>query len=111
MEIHVGLPMPHIDDVVATNSVLPIKPGPADKTTLEVSSSDVGIPMGVGFSLGDSQPLALVPSSLAASVGATASGDVLAVPSLRFPVFLANLQVLVCGAHIALYSSNGCSIF
>jgi hypothetical protein len=72
MEAHVGSSMPRIDNFVATSSDLPIGPGPADPTTLEVSGSSAGIPMAIALGLGDSEPLAFVPASLVASMGVAA---------------------------------------
>jgi hypothetical protein len=59
------------------------------------------------FSLGDSEPSALVPTSRVASVGAAIPQDVSAVLALGLLVFLANLQVLSYGAHITLYFFDG----
>jgi hypothetical protein len=100
MDVHVGSPMPRINDDVATSFVLPVEPGPTDPTTLEVSGSNAGIPMGIALSLGDSKPSMLVLASLVSSVGGAAYGD---VSALSLPVFLVNLQVLAYRAHIALY--------
>jgi hypothetical protein len=36
---------------------------------------------------------------------------ILATLALCLPVFLANLRVFVCVAHVTFYFSNGCSIF
>jgi hypothetical protein len=99
--------MPWTDDVVATSSILPIWPGPSNPTTLEVSGSGAGIPMGIALSLGDLEPSVLVPASPVTSVGAAASGDVSAVPALGFPFFLMNLQVLVYVARITLHFPMG----
>jgi hypothetical protein len=63
MEVHVGYPMHQIDDAMATSSVLPIGPSPADPSTLEVSGFSVGILMGIALSLGDSEPSGVVHAS------------------------------------------------
>jgi hypothetical protein len=73
MDVQVGSPMPRIDDVVATSSTLPIGPGLGDPTTLEVSGSGAGIPMGVALCSGDLEPSTLVPASLVASADVAAS--------------------------------------
>jgi hypothetical protein len=49
MEVHAGSLMPWIDDVVATSSALPIRSGPADPTTLEVSGSGARILMDIAL--------------------------------------------------------------
>jgi hypothetical protein len=99
--------MPQNNDVVETISVLPIGPSPVDPTTLEVSGSSVGIPMGVVLSLGDLEPSTLVPASLVDSIGATTSRGVLVVPDLGLPFFLENMQVLAYVARITLYFLMG----
>lgn len=111
MEVHVGSSLPRTDDTVATSSVLPIGAGPGDKTTLEVSGSDAGIPMGVALSLGDLEPSALVPASIMASADAAASGDISAAPALGPSVFLANLQVFIRVIRTSWCFSDGCFIF
>lgn len=94
MEVHVGSLMPQIDVVVAMSSALSIRPSPGDPTTLEVSDSSVGIPMGVALSLGDLEPSALVPASLVASMDAAASVNVMVVPALDLWFFWRTCQYL-----------------
>jgi hypothetical protein len=91
MEVHVGSPIPRTHDVVAISCVLSIGPALADPTTLEITGFGARIPTSVARSLGDSEPSALVPASPVASVGNTASEDVLTIPPLGLPLFLANL--------------------
>lgn len=56
-----------------------------------VTSTDVGIPMGVTLHLGDLESSALIPASLVSPTNAIASGRVLPVLALALPTFLANL--------------------
>jgi hypothetical protein len=89
MDVHVGSLMPRTNDVGATSSIMPIEP--SEPTTLELSgsgaeirmgtssaeipmgASGAEIPMGVALSLGDLDPLTLVPAHTMASVNAISS--------------------------------------
>jgi hypothetical protein len=72
-------------------SDLPIEPGLANPTTLEVSGSSARIPMGITLGLGDLEPSAFVPTSLVASVGVVAFYRCLGCTSFGSSSFLSEL--------------------